>query len=45
MDAANSDASLGRQFYLTSAPQCPYPDVNNDAMLNGGVGFDAIFVQ
>ncbi|SMR63314.1 unnamed protein product [Zymoseptoria tritici ST99CH_3D1] len=45
MNAANTDANLNRQFYLTVAPQCPYPDVNNDAMLNGGVEFDAVFVQ
>jgi hypothetical protein len=45
MKAANNSPTLGRQFFLTTAPQCPYPDAYNDFMLNGGVEFDAVFVQ
>ena len=32
-------------FYLTAAPQCPYPDLWNEEMLNGNVSFDYISVQ
>ncbi|KAF2165664.1 glycoside hydrolase family 18 protein [Zasmidium cellare ATCC 36951] len=42
------NADKSKQFYLTAAPQCPYPDANLDPMLNdpnGGVPFDAVFVQ
>ncbi|KAF2092063.1 glycoside hydrolase family 18 protein [Saccharata proteae CBS 121410] len=42
----------GKPRYLTAAPQCPYPDASDDAMLNGpngdgngAVPFDAVFVQ
>lgn len=34
-----------KKMYLTAAPQCPYPDVADDSMLNGGVSFDALLVQ
>jgi hypothetical protein len=34
-----------KKYYLTAAPQCPYPDAAVDSMLNGGVMFDAVFVQ
>lgn len=46
MDAASPSA--GKPFYLTAAPQCPYPDASIDPMLNdfrGGVYFDAIYIQ
>lgn len=39
MDAADGD------YYLTAAPQCPFPDQNNDEMLNGAVDFDIVWVQ
>lgn len=39
----NSDKS--KQYYLTAAPQCPYPDAADGPMLNGAVSFDAIWVQ
>ncbi|RHZ63197.1 hypothetical protein CDV55_106317 [Aspergillus turcosus] len=39
------DASAGRKYYLTAAPQCMFPDVANQEMLNGAVAFDAIWVQ
>lgn len=44
MDAEKAKQVLktDRNYYLTAAPQCPYPDLNNDAMLNGGVFFDAV---
>lgn len=35
----------GDKYYLTAAPQCPYPDAADDAMLDGKVAFDAVFVQ
>ncbi|KAI9730048.1 MAG: hypothetical protein M1818_008317 [Claussenomyces sp. TS43310] len=38
MDAAGT-------YYLTAAPQCPYPDSADNDMLNGAVYFDAIWVQ
>lgn len=42
MDAEKKASKTDKDYYLTAAPQCPYPDVNNDAMLNGGVSFDAV---
>ncbi|KAK4496845.1 hypothetical protein PRZ48_011294 [Zasmidium cellare] len=44
------DADKSKKYYLTAAPQCPYPDAADDSMLNGAAGmekvkFDAIFVQ
>jgi hypothetical protein len=38
-------AETSKKYYLTAAPQCPYPDAADDSMLNGGVMFDAVFVQ
>lgn len=35
----------GDKYYLTAAPQCPYPDAADHEMLDGKVYFDAIFVQ
>ncbi|RHZ65988.1 putative class III chitinase [Aspergillus thermomutatus] len=34
-----------KQYYLTAAPQCPYPDAADGPMLDGAVSFDAIWVQ
>ncbi|KAI0008228.1 glycoside hydrolase family 18 protein [Xylariaceae sp. FL0662B] len=44
MDKASSG---GRKFYLSSAPQCPFPDQNNKDMLSGSaaVSFDFLMVQ
>ncbi|KAK5120403.1 hypothetical protein LTR85_006342 [Meristemomyces frigidus] len=39
----SSDTS--KSYYLTAAPQCPYPDAADNPMLDGTVSFDAIFVQ
>ncbi|TFY71204.1 hypothetical protein EVG20_g1816 [Dentipellis fragilis] len=33
-----------KQYYITGAPQCPYPDAYMGAILNA-VGFDAVYVQ
>lgn len=43
MDA--DTASTGKKWYLTAAPQCPYPDSADNSMLDGAVFFDAIWVQ
>lgn len=43
MDADKS--KTGKNWMLTAAPQCPYPDANMNDMLKGQVYFDAIFVQ
>lgn len=40
-----STASTGKQYFLTAAPQCPYPDAADGSMLAGAVSFDAIWVQ
>lgn len=34
-----------KTYYMTAAPQCPYPDYADGPMLAGAVYFDAIFVQ
>ena len=34
--------SSGRKFYLSAAPQCPYPDYADNQMLNGAVSFDFV---
>lgn len=39
----NEDSS--RQYFLTAAPQCPYPDQADKDILNGPVDIDAIWVQ
>ncbi|KAI1099281.1 glycoside hydrolase family 18 protein [Jackrogersella minutella] len=43
----NANAAGAQKFYLAAAPQCPYPDVNNQAILHGdtAVPFDFIMVQ
>lgn len=43
MNAAT--AAGGKTYYLSAAPQCPYPDVADNDMLNGAVSFDFIMVQ
>jgi chitinase len=39
------DAETSKKYYLTAAPQCPYPDQNEKTFLQGQVAFDAVFVQ
>jgi chitinase len=39
------NAATGKKYYLTAAPQCPYPDAADGPMLAGAVYFDAIFIQ
>ena len=42
----NADtAASGKKWFLTAAPQCPYPDSADNAMLDGAVFFDAVWVQ
>lgn len=43
MDA--NTASTGKQWLLTAAPQCPYPDLADGPMLAGTVFFDIVWVQ
>jgi chitinase len=40
-----STPSTGKTYYLTAAPQCPYPDAADGPMLAGQVSFDAIWIQ
>ena len=35
----------GKTYYLSAAPQCPYPDAADGPMLSGAVSFDFIWVQ
>lgn len=44
------DADTSKTYYLSAAPQCPYPDLADQDMLNGGanggpVKFDFIQIQ
>jgi chitinase len=39
------DADHSKQYFLTAAPQCPYPDAADKDILNGPVSVDAVFVQ
>ncbi|KAK7965193.1 carbohydrate-binding module family 1 protein [Apiospora saccharicola] len=41
MDAAPNS----KRYYLSAAPQCPFPDVADGEMLAGQVGFDFVMVQ
>ncbi|KAF5359163.1 hypothetical protein D9756_003174 [Leucocoprinus leucothites] len=37
-------SGASKKYYVTAAPQCPFPDGNLGAVLNA-VGFDAVYVQ
>ncbi|KAH9885779.1 glycoside hydrolase superfamily [Cubamyces lactineus] len=37
-------SGAAKQYYVTAAPQCPYPDAYLGTVLNA-VGFDAVYVQ
>jgi hypothetical protein len=39
------DQETSKQYFLTAAPQCPYPDQADKDILNGPVSIDAVFVQ
>jgi hypothetical protein len=39
------DSDKSKQYFLTAAPQCPYPDQADKDILNGPVSIDAVFVQ
>lgn len=38
-------ADGSKKYYLTAAPQCPFPDAADSPMLDGSVFFDAVWVQ
>lgn len=38
-------SKTGDKYFITAAPQCPYPDAADQEMLDGKVSFDAVFVQ
>ncbi|GAQ43847.1 hypothetical protein AtubIFM56815_008245 [Aspergillus tubingensis] len=40
-----SDAEPSKKYFLTAAPQCPYPDLADQQILNGPVSIDAVWVQ
>ena len=39
------DKETSKKFFLTAAPQCPYPDQADKDILNGPVSIDAVWVQ
>lgn len=39
------DKDTTKQYFLTAAPQCPYPDQSDKDILNGPVYMDAVWVQ
>ncbi|KAI1463116.1 glycoside hydrolase family 18 protein [Daldinia caldariorum] len=39
------DADSSKKYYLSGAPQCPYPDAAMNDMLNGVISFDFIMIQ
>ncbi|OTB02702.1 glycoside hydrolase family 18 protein [Hypoxylon sp. CI-4A] len=39
------DADSSKTYYLSAAPQCPYPDAAMNDMLNGQIAFDFIMIQ
>ncbi|KAJ9137686.1 Endochitinase 33 [Pleurostoma richardsiae] len=43
MDAAMT--SGGKAYYLSAAPQCPFPDIANNDLLTSNISFDFISVQ
>jgi chitinase len=39
------DADTSKKYFLSAAPQCPFPDVADNAMLDGTISFDFVMVQ
>ncbi|KAJ5223741.1 Class III chitinase [Penicillium chermesinum] len=39
------DKETSKTYFLTAAPQCPYPDASDKEILNGPVSIDAVWVQ
>lgn len=39
------DRDTSKQYYLTAAPQCPFPDLADQELLRSDVPIDAVFVQ
>lgn len=37
-------STASKSYFITAAPQCPFPDANLGAVINA-VGFDAVYVQ
>ena len=42
---SNMDAAAGKKYFLSTAPQCVYPDFAMNEMLNGAVSFDFVNIQ
>ncbi|KAI0380355.1 glycoside hydrolase family 18 protein [Hypomontagnella monticulosa] len=42
---SHMDADTSKKYYLSAAPQCPYPDQAMNDMLNGQIAFDFIMIQ
>ena len=40
-----TNANTSKKFYLSAAPQCPYPDAADQGALQGEVSFDFVQVQ
>lgn len=39
------DQTTSKKFYLSAAPQCPYPDAYDSSFLQGEVAMDYVFVS
>lgn len=39
------DQDTSKSYYLTAAPQCPFPDLADQELLRSNVPLDAVFVQ
>ena len=39
------DQDASKRYYLTAAPQCPYPDLAGESLLRSDIYLDAVFVQ
>lgn len=39
------DQDASKPYFLTAAPQCPYPDLADESLLRSDVHLDAVFVQ
>ncbi|KAM0263907.1 hypothetical protein ACHAQJ_000942 [Trichoderma viride] len=39
------NAASSKSFYLSAAPQCPYPDLSDESFIDGQVSFDWLNIQ
>jgi chitinase len=39
------DADASKTFYLSAAPQCPYPDAYDSSFMQGATSLDLVWVQ